>query len=121
MFLTIQFIHATGSVNHRVYVVSRPDLFNLLWRHIPHHRINLGKRILSFQQCETESSFTAQIIIEPTMAILSSAPMVHTLLWGTSTRPPSSVLTLEAQYVQSEDYICTTHSYQFFNAIYTQI
>ncbi|KAF9411466.1 hypothetical protein BGZ94_001343 [Podila epigama] len=35
---------------YREYIVSRPDFYDLLWRHVPRERIHLGKRVLSFMQ-----------------------------------------------------------------------
>ena len=36
--------------NYAQYVISRPDLYNILWVQIPRANILLGKKILDFQQ-----------------------------------------------------------------------
>ncbi|KAF9428988.1 hypothetical protein BGZ94_000217 [Podila epigama] len=41
-----------GVTSYREYIISRPDLYGLLWRHVPRECIYLGKRILSFEQNE---------------------------------------------------------------------
>ncbi|KAG0342047.1 hypothetical protein BG004_005771 [Podila humilis] len=55
----------------REYVISRPDLYSLLWSHIPREYIALGKRILSFKQSEENitvktsdgGSYSADILV----------------------------------------------------------
>ncbi|KAF9212226.1 hypothetical protein BGZ59_007072 [Podila verticillata] len=39
---------------YKTYAISRPELYDLLWRHIPRERIHLGKRVLSFQQDDND-------------------------------------------------------------------
>ncbi|KAF9311459.1 hypothetical protein BG003_007382 [Podila horticola] len=39
---------------YREYIVARPDLYNVLWNHVPRDRIHLGKRILSFKEIENQ-------------------------------------------------------------------
>ncbi|KAF9309400.1 hypothetical protein BG003_009796 [Podila horticola] len=53
------------------YVISRPELYNLLWRQIPRERILLGKKILSFTQnseivvvrCSDGSAYYGNILV----------------------------------------------------------
>ncbi|KAG0349975.1 hypothetical protein BG005_010494 [Podila minutissima] len=39
---------------YKEYIVARPDLYNVLWNHVPRDRIHLGKRVLSFQEIENQ-------------------------------------------------------------------
>ncbi|KAF8983256.1 hypothetical protein BGZ52_001130 [Haplosporangium bisporale] len=39
---------------YKEYVVARPDLYNVLWNHVPRERILLGKRVLSFQEIDNQ-------------------------------------------------------------------
>ncbi|KAF9331489.1 hypothetical protein BG006_005634 [Podila minutissima] len=39
---------------YKEYIVARPDLYNVLWNHVPRDRIHLGKRVLSFQESENQ-------------------------------------------------------------------
>ncbi|KAG0022377.1 hypothetical protein BGZ81_008549 [Podila clonocystis] len=58
-------------VETREYVVSRPELYNLLLSQIPKDRIHLGKRILSFKQdndgvliqCSDNSNYVGDILV----------------------------------------------------------
>ncbi|KFH66063.1 hypothetical protein MVEG_08164 [Podila verticillata NRRL 6337] len=58
-------------VQSREYVVSRPELYNLLLSQIPKDRIHLGKRILSFKQdndsvliqCSDNSNYVGDILV----------------------------------------------------------
>ncbi|KAF9292662.1 hypothetical protein BGZ74_000216 [Mortierella antarctica] len=56
---------------YREYVISRPDLYGLLWRQIPRECILLGKRVLSFQEtgdgitvrCSDNSEYQGDILV----------------------------------------------------------
>lgn len=57
--------------SYREYVISRPDLYSLLWRYVPRECILLGKRVLSFQdtddgitvRCSDNSAYEADILV----------------------------------------------------------
>ncbi|KAG0013190.1 hypothetical protein BGZ82_002272 [Podila clonocystis] len=58
-------------IDSREYVISRPDLYDLLFNSIPRERIQLGKRVLSFVQnekevmvrCSDNSTYHAEILV----------------------------------------------------------
>lgn len=51
--------------------MSRPDLYDLLWRHVPRENIRLGKRVLSYVEeetsitvnCSDNSAFCGDILV----------------------------------------------------------
>ncbi|KAG0009756.1 hypothetical protein BGZ82_003883, partial [Podila clonocystis] len=57
--------------NYGQYVISRPDLYNLLWRQIPRENIHLGKKILAYQQsskgvrieCSDNTAYHGDILV----------------------------------------------------------
>ncbi|KAG0347637.1 hypothetical protein BG005_011968 [Podila minutissima] len=63
------FLHEATS--YREYVFSRPDLHDLLWRHVPREKIHLGKKIVSFDQdskdvlvrCSDGSTYQGHILV----------------------------------------------------------
>ncbi|KAF9309234.1 hypothetical protein BG003_010008 [Podila horticola] len=68
---TMQTTWLKDAVGYDEHIISRPDLYNLLWSHIPRERILLGKRILSFSQnevgvlvrCADNSSYHGDILV----------------------------------------------------------
>lgn len=73
--LRYTFFHRLALHFHRTtykdYVVSRPDLYDLLWRHVPRENIRLGKRVLSYVEeetsitvnCSDNSAFCGDILV----------------------------------------------------------
>lgn len=59
------------SSNYSQYLISRPDLYNLLWRQIPRENILLGKKTLAFQQsgkgvrieCSDNTAYHGDILV----------------------------------------------------------
>lgn len=57
--------------NYGQYLISRPDLYNILWRQIPRANIILGKKILAFQQsskgvrieCSDNTAYHGDILV----------------------------------------------------------
>ncbi|KAG0339943.1 hypothetical protein BG000_001028 [Podila horticola] len=56
---------------YKTFIVPRPDLYDILWRHVPRENILLGKRILSFKQndhgvtirCSDNSTYDGDILV----------------------------------------------------------
>ncbi|KAG0339445.1 hypothetical protein BG000_002077 [Podila horticola] len=73
----LEYIHRLDSswvkeaVGYGVAIISRPELYNLLFNSIPRHRILLGKRVLSLTQnqdsvmvqCSDNSSYHGDILV----------------------------------------------------------
>ncbi|KAG0040421.1 hypothetical protein BGZ82_002844 [Podila clonocystis] len=68
---TMEFDWLKKSVGYPEYLISRPELYDLLWRQIPRERILLGKKILSFTQnseivlvrCSDGSAYYGNILV----------------------------------------------------------
>ncbi|KAF9391340.1 hypothetical protein CPB97_006836 [Podila verticillata] len=68
---TIEFDWLKRAVGYPAYLISRPELYDLLWNQIPRERIILGKRVLSFIQnedsvmiqCSDNSSYHGDILV----------------------------------------------------------
>ncbi|KAF9306290.1 hypothetical protein BG003_001057, partial [Podila horticola] len=68
---TIEFDWLRKAVGYPEYIISTPELYNLLWRQIPRERILLGKKILSFTQnseialvrCSDGSAYYGNILV----------------------------------------------------------
>ncbi|KAF9414434.1 hypothetical protein BGZ94_000397 [Podila epigama] len=58
-------------VQYKEYFISRPDLYDLLWRQIPEENIHMNKKILSFDQdnmgvhvrCEDGTTYKGDILV----------------------------------------------------------
>ncbi|KAG0091418.1 hypothetical protein BGZ93_003274 [Podila epicladia] len=67
--MNYDFLHEATS--YREYVFTRPDLHDLLWRHVPREKIHLGKKIVSFDQdskdvlvrCSDGSTYQGHILV----------------------------------------------------------
>ncbi|KAG0339453.1 hypothetical protein BG000_002085 [Podila horticola] len=67
----VEFDWLRTAVGYPEYLISRPELYDLLWNQIPRDRIILGKRILSFDQnedsvmvrCSDNSSYHGDILV----------------------------------------------------------
>ncbi|KAF9311537.1 hypothetical protein BG003_007303 [Podila horticola] len=68
-FMSSEYVESL--TNYRQYVISRPEIYDLLLRHIPPENILFGKRILSFKQsdecveiqCSDNSAFHGDILV----------------------------------------------------------
>ncbi|KAF9428987.1 hypothetical protein BGZ94_000216 [Podila epigama] len=57
--------------SYREYIISRPVLYDLLWRHVPRENIHTGKTIVSFEQdkdgvtieCQDGTSYSGDILV----------------------------------------------------------
>lgn len=49
-FLTFYFLQLQHSTGYHPYIISRPELYDLLWSQVPRECIHLDKKIVSFDQ-----------------------------------------------------------------------
>lgn len=83
-------------------MISRPELYDLLWSRIPRERIHLGKRVLSFSQnkdsvmvrCSDNSSYHGDILVGADGAYSAVRQQLYKELKASHKLPDSDDVTL---------------------------
>ncbi|KAF9213490.1 hypothetical protein BGZ59_005277 [Podila verticillata] len=99
---TIEGAWLADLTTYKDYVVSRPDLYDLLWRHVPRENIRLGKRVLSYVEeetsitvnCSDNSVFCGDILVGADGAYSAVRQHLYKNLKATTGIPPSDDIPL---------------------------